>query len=81
VTTTSTTTTPATGESTDRADGQAAEPVTSADDILTVVAWLDPVVENVPGAMRTDSDDALVTGRGRVFELGECCGVAMMGVG
>ncbi|MGH9228311.1 MAG: hypothetical protein ACRD07_06175 [Acidimicrobiales bacterium] len=27
---------------------------------MTVIAWRDPVVENMPGAMRTDSDDALV---------------------
>ena len=60
MTTTATTTTPATSESTDRAYGQAAEPPTSASDHLTVIAWRDPVVEDVPGAMRTDSDDALV---------------------
>lgn len=31
-----------------------------ADDELTVIAWRDPIVEAVPGAMPTDSDDALV---------------------
>jgi hypothetical protein len=60
VATTSTTTTPATSESTEQADGPATGPVTGAGDIVTVIAWRDPVVENVPGAMRTDSDDALV---------------------
>jgi hypothetical protein len=29
-------------------------------DELTVIAWRDPIVEAVPGAMPTDSDDALV---------------------
>lgn len=35
-------------------------PVMSEGDTLTVVAWHDPVVEQAAGAMRTDSDDALV---------------------
>lgn len=32
----------------------------SAGNELTVVAWRDPLVENAPGAILTDSDDALV---------------------
>jgi hypothetical protein len=60
VATTSTTTTPATSETTEHAEGTATEPVMGAGEILTVIAWRDPVVENVPGAMCTDSDDALV---------------------
>lgn len=38
----------------------AAEPITSARDTLTVLAWRDATVEQAPGAMATDSDDALV---------------------
>ena len=41
-------------------------------DTLTVVAWRDPLVERMPGAIPTASDDALVTGRAGVFEPGEC---------
>lgn len=37
-----------------------AAPILSAADILTVVAWHDPTVEQASGAMPTDSDDALV---------------------
>lgn len=32
----------------------------SVADTVTVIAWHDPVVEATPGAIRTDSDDALV---------------------
>ncbi|MGE3836110.1 MAG: hypothetical protein AB7H43_15200 [Acidimicrobiia bacterium] len=35
-------------------------PVLSAGDTMTVLAWRDPTVEQAPGALRTDSDDALV---------------------
>ena len=55
MTTTPTTTIPTTqhGEGT-------VEPIVSAGDTLTVVAWRDPTVEQAPGAMLTDSDEALV---------------------
>jgi hypothetical protein len=59
-TTPSTTTTAAAIESTGRVDVHETKPVTAAGDALTVIAWRDPVVENVPGAMPTASDDALV---------------------
>jgi hypothetical protein len=36
------------------------ERLLSAREMLTVVAWRDPVIDSTPGAMRTDSDDALV---------------------
>lgn len=54
---------PATDQSTDDRDL----------DTITVRAWLDPATESMPGAIRTDSDDALVTGRVHVFGSGECC--------
>lgn len=40
---------------------------------LTVLAWRDAAVERAPGAVPTDSDEALVTGRVHVFDGGECC--------
>lgn len=36
------------------------DPILSASDTLTVIAWHDPTVEQASGAMPTDSDDALV---------------------
>jgi hypothetical protein len=57
---TTTTTTPATVESAEQPDRHDADPATNAVHPLTLTAWRDPVVENAPGAMRTDSDDALV---------------------
>jgi len=39
---------------------------------LTVEAWHDPIVEAAPGAVRTDTDDALVTGTGAIFGSCEC---------
>ena len=44
---------------------------------FTVDAWHDPIVEAAAGAVRTDTDDALVTGRGRVFESCEFVGVGV----
>lgn len=35
-------------------------PLLRARETLTVVAWRDPVIDSTPGAVRTDSDDALV---------------------
>ena len=43
-----------TAEPTDRVNG--GEAITSAGHTLTVIAWRDPVVEQVGGAIRTDSD-------------------------
>lgn len=37
-----------------------AAPIVSAGDTLRVLAWRDPTVEQAPGAIRTDSDEALV---------------------
>lgn len=37
-----------------------AAPIVSAGDTLTVAAWRDPTIEQMPGAMPTGSDDALV---------------------
>lgn len=42
------------------ATGQPGEPIVSAGDTLTVVAWRDPTIEQLPGAIPTDSDEALV---------------------
>ena len=39
---------------------------------FTVEAWRDPIVEAAPGAVRTDTDDALVTGTGAIFGSCEC---------
>lgn len=36
------------------------EPLVSTGDTLRVLAWRDPTVEQAPGAIRTDSDEALV---------------------
>ncbi|HWL41817.1 MAG TPA: hypothetical protein VNQ73_02650 [Ilumatobacter sp.] len=36
------------------------EPIAASADTLTVIAWHDQVIEQTPGAIRTDSDDALV---------------------
>lgn len=36
------------------------EPLRSAGDTVTVIAWQDPLVDDAPGAVATDSDDALV---------------------
>lgn len=36
------------------------ETTARAGDILRVLAWRDPAVEQLPGAVRTDSDEALV---------------------
>ncbi|MGE3446675.1 MAG: hypothetical protein AB7H92_03730 [Microbacteriaceae bacterium] len=45
-----------TGDRTEQPD----VPIVSAGDTLTVLAWRDLTVEQAPGAMATDSDDALV---------------------
>jgi len=37
-----------------------AEPAWSATDTITIIAWRDPLVENAPGAIITNSDDTLV---------------------
>jgi len=39
---------------------------------LTVEAWHDPIVEAAPGTVRTDTDDALVTGTDAMFDSCEC---------
>ena len=39
---------------------------------FTVEAWHDPIVEAAPGAVRTDTDDALVTGTDAMFDSCEC---------
>ena len=39
---------------------------------ITVVAWRDPVLDATSGAHPTASDDALITGRARVFDCSEC---------
>ena len=52
------TTSTTTAEPTDRVNG--GEAITSAGHTLTVIAWRDPVVEQAGGAIRTDSDEALV---------------------
>ena len=39
---------------------------------LTVEAWRDPIVEAAAGAVRTDTDDALVTGTDAMFDSCEC---------
>lgn len=39
---------------------------------FTVDAWHDPIVEAAPGAVRTDTDDALVTGRDAIFDSCQC---------
>lgn len=41
-------------------------------DTIVVRAWLDPATEAMPGAIPTDSDDALVTGTGAIFDSCEC---------
>lgn len=56
--TTTSTTQPGT-ELGERPEGGTGAP-TSVADTVTVIAWHDPVVEAAPGAIRTDSDDALV---------------------
>ncbi|MCZ7537299.1 MAG: hypothetical protein M5T61_16245 [Acidimicrobiia bacterium] len=56
-----TTTTPTTEHTaTDPAHDGDGEPLRSAGDTVTVIAWRDPIVESAPGAIATDSDDALV---------------------
>lgn len=54
-----TTTTQPTTPTTDPVEGPTA-PILSASDTVTVVAWHDLTVEQAPGAVPTDSDDALV---------------------
>jgi hypothetical protein len=39
---------------------------------FTVEAWRDPIVEAAAGAVRTDTDDALVTGRDAIFDSCQC---------
>ena len=39
---------------------------------FTVDAWHDAIVEAAAGAVRTDTDDALVTGTGAIFDTCEC---------
>lgn len=48
-------------------------PCADAAETLTVLAWRDATVEQAAGAVPTDSDEALVTGRVHVFDGGECC--------
>ena len=54
------TTTPTTDPTAEPVERSTAAAILSASDTLTVVAWHDPTVEQAPGAMATDSDDALV---------------------
>jgi len=56
--TTTSTTRP--GADLDERPGRDTGALTSAADSVTVIAWHDPVVDAAPGAIRTDSDDALV---------------------
>jgi len=54
------TTTPTTTETATEQRPLPADPIVSAADTLRVLAWRDPTVEQAPGAIRTDSDEALV---------------------
>lgn len=54
------TTTPTTIAGAEPDERLTAAAILSASDTLTVIAWHDPTVEQAPGAMPTDSDDALV---------------------
>lgn len=54
------TTTPSTATADPADRHRHAEPLTSAADTVTVIAWHDPLVEQAPGAIATDSDNALV---------------------
>lgn len=53
------TTTPTTAETATGRRSRPAAPIASCGDTLRVLAWRDPTVERAPGAIRTDSDEAL----------------------
>ena len=46
--------------------------LSSPDDIVTINAWRDPLVESMPGIIPTASDEALVTGRVDSFVRCQC---------
>ena len=46
--------------------------ITAPTDVVRITAWHDPIVETMPGAIPTASDEMLVTGRVRIFVSCEC---------